>query len=116
MASSNGQYKPGYYNTMKSWSLWGSIHTAVQDAKSLTLDEVISDPDSKTIAFQREKTHLVGRCIPRNFPGMSMAPPRDKVVRRAESWVGAKCAMAHMAGETHRLASLAYDRVSFAIM
>jgi hypothetical protein len=45
--SSGGQAKPGYYNTMKSWSLWDSINTATQDSKPMTLDEVFADPEAK---------------------------------------------------------------------
>jgi hypothetical protein len=45
--SSSGQNKPGYYNTMKSWSLWNTLNTAAQDSKPMTLGEVFNDPQSK---------------------------------------------------------------------
>jgi hypothetical protein len=43
-----GDAKPSYYNTMKSWSLWNSINTQAQDSRPMTLDEVFSDPDAKS--------------------------------------------------------------------
>jgi hypothetical protein len=46
--ASGGQAKPGYYNSMDSWSLWNSLNTQAQDNRPLTLDEVFSDPEAKS--------------------------------------------------------------------
>ena len=47
-ASSTGENKPGYYNSMKSWSLWNSLDTATQDSRPLTLSEVFDDEAAKS--------------------------------------------------------------------
>ncbi len=46
--SSNGQYKPTYYNATKSWSLWDSLNTAASDSKPLSLSEVFADAESRS--------------------------------------------------------------------
>ncbi len=47
-ATSSGESKPGYYNSMKSWSLWSSLDTASQDSRPLTLSEVFNDESAKS--------------------------------------------------------------------
>jgi hypothetical protein len=46
--SAGGQYKPGYYNSMKSWSLWDSLNTASADSRPLSLSEVFGDAEAKS--------------------------------------------------------------------
>jgi hypothetical protein len=46
--SAAGQYKPGYYNAMRSWSLWNSLNTSSGDSKPLALSEVFGDDGAKS--------------------------------------------------------------------
>jgi hypothetical protein len=45
--SASGQYKPGYYNATKSWSLWNNLNTASQDSRAMSLEEVFGDAEAK---------------------------------------------------------------------
>lgn len=46
--SAGGQNKPGYYNSMDSWSLWDPLNTASGDSRPLTLSEVFGEPEAKS--------------------------------------------------------------------
>jgi hypothetical protein len=57
-ATSSGENKPGYYNTMKSWSLWNSLDTASQDSRPLTLSEVFNDDGAKSEKDTLDNTYF----------------------------------------------------------
>ncbi|MCO6005919.1 hypothetical protein NE236_13080 [Actinoallomurus purpureus] len=45
--SASGQYKPGYYDATKSWSLWNNLNTASQDSRPMSLEEVFGGAEAK---------------------------------------------------------------------
>lgn len=46
--ASNGEYRPGYYNATRSWSLWNPLNSASSDSRPLSLPEVFADGDSRS--------------------------------------------------------------------
>jgi hypothetical protein len=56
--ASGSQNKPVTYNSMKSWSLWDKLNTAAGDSSPMTLNEVFTDPESKSYKDSSDNTVL----------------------------------------------------------